>query len=176
MAKRFRKKAKAKTSKARRPAARARRAAKPPKKPAGGVAPNMQPVNAYLAVRDVRGALEFYERAFGFKRRFAMPGPEGKLMHAEVSHGESVIMMGPESPQEAAARDGAARVTLYVYVPDVDRIAARAKAAGGTLAEEPKDQFWGDRTAIVIDPDGHRWTIATFKKLIPPDQMKPPTA
>jgi PhnB protein len=133
----------------------------------------MQSVNAYLAVRDVAAALAYYERAFGFNRRLVMPGPDGNLMHAEVTHRDSVIMLGPESEAEKAAASATPRTSLYVYVPDVDRVTAQARDAGGRVLHEPKDQFWGDRTATVVDADGHHWTLATFKKLIPPDQMKP---
>ncbi len=157
----------------------ASRPVKPPVRPSrpkvtAGIAPGMQPVNAYLAVRDVAAALDHYQRAFGFKRRFAMPGDDGTLMHAEMTHRESVMMMGPESAQERASATAAPRMSLYVYVTDVDKVAAQARAAGSTITEEPKDQFWGDRTATVVDPDGHRWTIATFKKQVAPEDMKPP--
>lgn len=177
-AKRARPKQTAHTASARRRAA-ASRAAKPAARSAQprvgpGVAPGMQAVNPMLAVRDVAAALDHYERAFGFKRRLVVPGTDGTVMHAELTYRDSVIMLGPESPQERAAGGTAPRTSLYVYVPDVDRVTAQARAAGSTVTEEPKDQFWGDRTATVVDPDGHRWTLATFKKRVPPEQLRPP--
>lgn len=155
------------------------RAVRPPARPArpkivAGVAPGMQPVNAYLAVRDVTAALDYYQRAFGMKRRFVLPGPDGKPMHAEMGHRESVIMLGPESSHEQASNPDAARMSLYIYVSNVDNVVTQAREAGGQVVDEPADQFWGDRTATVVDPDGHRWTVATCKKIVPPDQMKPP--
>jgi PhnB protein len=159
--------------------ARAARAARPAGRPAppravAGAAPGMQAVNPYLAVRDVAAALDHYERAFGFKRRLVVPGADGKPMHAEVTHRDSVIMLGPESPPERESAAATPRTSLYVYVADVDRTTAQARAAGSTVVEEPKEQFWGDRTATLVDPDGHRWVIATFKKAVPPEQLKPP--
>lgn len=134
----------------------------------------MPPVSPYLTVRDVTKAVGFYERAFGFKRRMIVPGQDGKPMHAEMTHGESVVMMGPETDESKGPGSlGGSPVTLYVYFENVDKVATQAKQAGGNLASGPKDEFWGDRVAIVIDPDGHRWMLATFKKLVPLGELKP---
>ena len=136
----------------------------------------MLAINTHLTVRDVAQALEFYEKAFGFTRRRWMPTADGGLIHAELTHEGCVVMLGLESDQSRLpTQPGGTAVDLYVYVEDVDRVAERTQEAGGTIAERPKDQFWGDRTMVVMDPDGHRWTFATFKKLVPiedvPTQM-----
>ena len=132
------------------------------------VAPGMLAVNTHLTVGNIERALGFYEKAFGFKRQRWMPGPDGDLMHAELTHEGCVVMLGLESDQSRLpAEPSNTIVDLYVYVKDVDSVASRTREAGGTVTDEPKDQFWGDRTAVVVDPDGHRWTLATFKKLVP---------
>lgn len=134
----------------------------------------MQPVNPYLHVRDLVAALAFYERAFGFKRLHALPAADGRLLHAEMRHGESVVMIGLEAGNsKSPGAVGGSPVTLYVYVDDVDKAAAQARDAGGTIVAEPGDAFWGDRVATVQDPEGHRWMLATFKKLVPFSEMKP---
>jgi len=150
-------------------AARAKRSKVKPK-PKG-----MRWVNPYLCVRDVERAIGWYERAFGFKTSFSMPGPDGKIMHAEMRYKKSVVMMGPESKDgdsRAPGKDGSP-VTLFCYCEDVDAIAASARAAGGTIDEEPKDQFWGDRTCFITDPEGHQWMFATHIFEMDPNAAPP---
>ena len=120
----------------------------------------------YLVVKDADKALDFYERAFGFARRNAMTGDDGKTTHAEVVYKDQVVMFAPEgaygSPARAPASLGAtAAVTLYVYCEDVDALCRRAEAAGAAVAMAPADMFWGDRMCSLIDPDGHAWNFAT---------------
>ena len=138
--------------------------------------PQMPIITPYLSVRDGMAALAFYEKAFGFKRRFEMKSPEGRLRHGEVEHGNGVIMVGepcPEIGYRAPADVGGSPVALYVYVPNVDAAAQAAKAAGATIVSEPKDQFYGDRTCELVDPEGHRWSIATHVKDVDPADLKP---
>lgn len=135
----------------------------------------MRWVNPYLSVRDVDVSLAWYERAFGFRTTFSMPGPDGKPLHAEMTHRKSTIMLQPESIQghaRAPGKDGAS-VTLFCYCEDVDATAASARAAGGKILDEPRDQFWGDRTCFIVDPDGHQWMFATHKFDIDPDEPLP---
>src|SRR5215472_7798142 len=104
--------------------------------PSSGRAPGMSWLVPYLVVKDAEAALDFYQRAFGFEKRFTMPGPDGRLRHAEVKHHDAVIMFGPEN--NTGACDARAPVTtgvstpvgLYLYCPDVDELFARATAAG----------------------------------------------
>lgn len=139
----------------------------------------MQLVSVYLNVKDPEGMVEFYEKAFGFKKKVAMPGPDGKLVHAEMLHGDCTVMFGranPEQGNKAPSDLGGSPVTTYVYVKDVDGLARRARAAGARLIQEPADQFWGDRTCSLTDPEGHNWGFATVKRIVPPEEIKMPEA
>ena len=140
----------------------------------------MRWVSPYLTVKDAEAAIAFYNKAFGFETRFVAPGPDGKPMHAELQHKDSVIMLGPECPQSAEhgfrspSSIGGTSVTLYTYVEDVDALFEQAKAAGAKVIEAPKDQFWGDRTCLLVDPDGHAWMFATHVRDVSPEELKPP--
>jgi len=124
----------------------------------------MQPVNVMLPVGDITAAVAFYDRALGFARGGLAQAADGTPTYADLRHGASVIMLVPRQGDAAAGGSGSAR--LYVYVEDVDRLVAHARAVGVTITD-PQDQPWGDRTASFADPDGHQWTVATFKKLVP---------
>ncbi len=121
----------------------------------------------YLVVRDADAALAFYAKAFGLEKRMAMPGPEGKTMHAEMTWKDSVVMFGPfrESPEMAHRPPVISKVVspigLYLYCEDVDAMFARAVAAGAKEVKPTQTQFYGDRTCTVEDPDGYQWTFAT---------------
>jgi uncharacterized glyoxalase superfamily protein PhnB len=130
---------------------------------ASGLAPGMQAVNTYLAVANVKATIEFLERALGFTRGVVLPDASGQLRYAEMRHKESVVMLIPKG-DTAAASGGAAG--LYTYVDDVDQALRRARDAGAGAADA-EDKSWGDRVAVVTDPDGYRWLLATFKKLTP---------
>jgi len=123
----------------------------------------MHAVNTYLAVANVNASIAFLEQAFGFTRGVVLPDTDGQVRYAEMRHGESVVMLVRRG-DEGTASGGAP--ALYTYVGDVERAAADARKAGVGVSET-KDQPWGDRTAVVIDPDGYRWVLATFKKLVP---------
>lgn len=139
-------------------------AGRPPQVPAiSGLAPGMQAVNTYLAVANVAASVDFLERAFGFDRGVTLANPDGQLRYAEMRHGDSVIMLIRKGDTPTAT-DGVGG--LYTYVPDVDRALMQAREAGAGV-NEAEDRPWGDRTATVTDPDGYRWVLATFKKLVP---------
>ena len=153
---------------ARRPARRASRkqtapATAAPPSMASGLAPEMQAVNTYLAVANVSASIDFLERAFGFTRGVVLPGVDGQPRYAEMRHGDSVVMLIPKGDGTSATGGAAA---LYTYVGDVDKALTKARAAGAGVSEA-EDRPWGDRTATVTDPDGYRWVLATFKKLVP---------
>lgn len=145
------------------------RKAVPPARPAAasqagsGLAPGMQMVNSYLAVANVGASMEFLERTFGFARGVVLPDADGQLRYAEMRHGDSVVMLIRKG-DTATPSSGAA--ALYTYVNDVDRVMARARDAGAGVGEA-EEKPWGDRVAVVTDPDGYRWVLATFKKLAP---------
>jgi uncharacterized glyoxalase superfamily protein PhnB len=130
---------------------------------ASGLAPGMQTINTYLAVANIGATMNFLERAFGFSRGVALPDTDGQLRYGEMRLGESVIMLVRKG-DGATATSGAS--ALYTYVDDVDKAIAHARNAGAGVAEA-EDKPWGDRVAVVTDPDGYRWVLATFKKLVP---------
>lgn len=134
-------------------------------------APGYQWINAYITVRDVAQAIDFYSNGLGFTLRATMPGPDGKIMHAEMFHKDSVLMMGPENPGSPAPT-GPSSVTLFAYVEDVDALTARAQSAGATVVQPPVDQFWGDRTSVLVDPQGHTWMLGTHKKDLSMEEMQ----
>jgi uncharacterized glyoxalase superfamily protein PhnB len=134
---------------------------KRPAKPA-----NASWVSPYLTVRDSDAAIAFYQKAFGFEKRFAMTGPDGRTGHVEMVWHGAVIMFGPEGtgPCKAPVSTGTrSPVALYLYCDDVDALHQRAIAAGAKSERAPQDMFYGDRTCTVIDPEGHVWYFATNK-------------
>ncbi len=139
----------------------------------------IQRVIPYILYADAAAALEFLCKAYGFEERMRMPGPDGKIMHAEVGYqGNSVMLgtamkdLGHASPRELPARHG----MIVCYVDDVDAHYARAKAAGAKIMAEPEDQFFGDRTYRTAEPEGHEWAFHTHVRDVAPEDMKPPTA
>jgi uncharacterized glyoxalase superfamily protein PhnB len=128
-----------------------------------GLAPEMQNVNTYLAVANVSASMAFLQRAFGFTPGVVLPGADGQPRYAEMRHGDSVVMLVPKGDETSATTGAAA---LYTYVGDVDAALTKARSAGAGVSEA-EDRPWGDRTAMVTDPDGYRWVLATFKKLVP---------
>ncbi|HEV8324843.1 MAG TPA: VOC family protein [Myxococcota bacterium] len=143
------------------PAARRAAPKAPAKRPAKP--PNMTWVAPYLIARDVDGVVSFYERAFGFKRRSGIPGPDGKLAHAELTYKDAVIMVGRpmDTAVKTPAESGGCPLSLYVYVDDVDAFHARACGGGAQGTVAPRTEYWGDRMCVCTDPEGYRWTFAT---------------
>jgi PhnB protein len=145
------------------------------KKAVSPLAAGMQWVNPDLCVKDPVGALAFYENAFGFTTRFKATKPDGSIGHAELQHHDSVIMLGPECPEDQSKAPSSLNgtpVTLYVYVEDVDAALGRAKDAGGIVAVPATDMFWGDRMGVVVDPEGHKWCLATHVRDVSPEEME----
>lgn len=132
-------------------------------------------VTPYMVVHDAAAALEFYRRAFGAEEVMRMAMPDGRVGHAEMRIGGSMIMLCDEFPDMNAYSPRHYRgspVTLLVYVPDVDAVAAQAVEAGATLESPVKDQFYGDRMGTLLDPFGHRWYVATHVEDVPPDELE----
>ena len=123
----------------------------------------MQPICSYLAVANVAASMNFLEKAFGFARGVILADVEGQTRYAEMRHGTAVVVLVRKG-DGATASGGAA--ALYTYVEDVDAALTRARKAGAGV-DEAEDKPWGDRVAVVTDPDGYRWVLATFKKLAP---------
>jgi PhnB protein len=123
-------------------------------------------VTPYLIVKDVPAALDFYEAAFGFRKRFANAGPDGVISHGEAAWQDGLVMMGREGAYGGTNRSPstsgvASPVSIYVYCDDVDALHERARAAGATITHPPMDAVYGDRICGIVDPDGHAWCFAT---------------
>jgi|SRR5579859_6805776 len=132
-------------------------------------------ITPYLTVRDAARAIEFYKQAFGAKERGVMKGPDGKIMHAELMIGDSIIMLGDEMPEYGALSPqstGGAGMGLHIYVDGVDAAFDRAVKAGAEVEMPVMDQFWGDRYGKLKDSFGHKWSIATHTKDMSADEMK----
>ncbi len=174
--------AKAKTAKktARRPVKKAsakQTAGKASTQPAKKVQPvpdGYHSVTPYLIVRGGVRALEFYRKAFGAKELMRIDMGGGKLGHAELKIGDSVVMLADEFPEmgfRGPTSYGGTPVSLLVYVEGVDARVKQAVAAGAKLVRPVKDQFYGDRSGTVVDPFGHQWTLATHIEDLTPEQI-----
>ena len=132
-------------------------------------------VTPYLAVDDAAEAIEYYKRAFGAKERLRMPTPDGKIGHAELEFGDSLVMLADPFPQSTVrppGEIGGTSASVFMYVEDVDAVVKRAVDAGATVTMEVADQFWGDRFGTVSDPFGHVWSIATHREDVSVDEAK----
>lgn len=132
-------------------------------------------VTAVLTVSDVKAAVNFYQKAFGFTKRGVMNGPDGKPMHAELTLRGTTLMLGPENPQsgaQSAKTIGASPVTLYLTAENVDKVIAKAVKFGATPKGPVIDMFWGDRCGTIADPDGNTWMIATHIAEPTPKEMQ----
>jgi len=161
--------------------AKAARAAKAParkSKKVQAIPAGYGAVMPQLVVSPCAEALEFYERAFGAQLGMSMPGPDGLLMHAEMSIGGSIIMLADEvsMPGEVVRRSpknaGAITGGVMLYVEDVDAVFQRALAEGAKSLREPTDEFWGDRFAQLQDPFGHVWSMATHVRDVSLEEMQ----
>ncbi len=132
-------------------------------------------VNPYLCVDDAARAIEFYKEAFGATERMRMEAPGGKIGHAELRIGDSVVMLADEFPEmnfRSPQSIGGAGVQFYIYDEDVDARVERAVAAGAKLTRPVKDEFYGDRSGGVEDPFGHHWYISTHIEDPTPEEIK----
>lgn len=131
-------------------------------------------ITAHLVCRNAAGAMQFYTKAFGAKARMSMPTPDGKVAHAEMQLGDSLLMLADESPEMGATAPetiGGSAVHMFLYVKDVDAVFARAVAAGAKADMPPMNMFWGDRYAKLTDPFGHKWSMATHVEDMSPKEM-----
>jgi uncharacterized glyoxalase superfamily protein PhnB len=129
----------------------------------------------FLTVRNAERAIEFYKQAFGAQERSVAKGPDGKVMHAEVKIGDSVIMLSDEFPEFGSLSPqsvGGSPMGLHIYIENVDAAFDRAVKAGAQVEMPVSDQFWGDRYGKLKDPFGHKWSIATHVKDMSADEMK----
>ena len=133
-------------------------------------------VTPHLIMKDASSALDWYAKALGAEILARAPGPDGKIMHAEIRVGSSIIMLNDEMGGGRSAKAlGGSPVSLWLYVDDCDALFKRAVAAGATVPPgpmgAPSDQFWGDRCGGIVDPEGYTWTIATRKEDLTPAEL-----
>lgn len=131
-------------------------------------------VTPYLIVKGAAQALDFYQRVFGARERMRLPGPGGAIMHAEIEIGGAAIMLADEFPQMGAVSPqtlGGSSVFVHLYVPDADAVFAAALAAGAKCEQPMENKFYGDRSGTLLDPFGHRWTLATHIEDVTPDEI-----
>ncbi len=128
----------------------------------------------YLSVDGASSAIEFYCTVFDAKERMRMPAPDGKVGHAELEIGDSVVMLAdvfPEMGGQSPKSIGGTPVSVMVYVEDVDAVFDRAINAGATSESPVENQFYGDRVGQFVDPFGHKWFVATHVEDVPPEEM-----
>jgi PhnB protein len=134
----------------------------------------MHSVTPHLVCAGAADAIEFYKKAFGAVEHARMAGPEGKVMHAQITIGDSHVMLADDFPDWGSVGPkalGGTPVTLHLYVPNADEVFQRALDAGATVKMPICDAFWGDRYGILTDPFGHSWSVATHMKDMTPEEM-----
>lgn len=132
-------------------------------------------VTPYLVIKGAAQAIDYYKKVFDAKVLVRMDGPNHTVGHAELQIGNSRIMLADENPQmgaTSAATIGNSPVSLYLYIPDVDRVVEKAVAEGAKIIKPVQDQFYGDRSGFLQDPFGHFWGIATHVEDVSDTEMK----
>ena len=132
-------------------------------------------ISVMLTVTDLKAAVDFYEKAFGFTKRGIMSGPDGKPIHAELTLRGTTLMLGPENlalGKRSAKSIGASPAGLFLYVEKVDKVVAKAVSLGATGQGPVMDMFWGDRCGTIVDPDGYTWMVGTHKAEPTSKEMK----
>ena len=131
-------------------------------------------ITPYLVVKDAARAIEFYQRAFGAKEIMRMDGPNGKISHAEVKIGDSLLMLSDELPSNSVRSPqslGGCTASIFLYVENVDKVFNQAASAGAKVDTPLADMFWGDRFGTLTDPFGHSWSLATHKEDVAPNEL-----
>ena len=132
-------------------------------------------VTPYLFVRTAALAIDYYKKVFGATEIMRMPGPDGRIMHAEIRIGDSIVMLADENPAEGMMSPktvGGYSIGLHVYVEDVDAVVKNAIENGAKGLRPVRNQFYGDRTGSVLDPFGHLWSVATHVEDVDPEELK----
>ena len=132
-------------------------------------------VTPYLVIKGAAKAIEYYKNVFGATEVMRMAGPDGKVGHAELKIGDSHIMLADENPSmgyRSVESIGASPVSLLVYLPDCDKVVAKAVAEGAKILKPVEDQFYGDRSGFIQDPFGHFWSVATHKEDLSQKEME----
>jgi PhnB protein len=139
------------------------------------VPPGYHTATPYLTLSDAASAIDFYKRAFGATEIARMKGPDGKIGHAEIKIGDSIVMLGEEWPGNSARSPqslGGSTFGIFLYVDDVDTVFNTAVKAGAKAEQPPTDMFWGDRFGKLADPFGHLWYLATHVEDVAPEEME----
>lgn len=132
-------------------------------------------ITPYLTIRNAGAALEFYKQVFGAEERFRMADHDGRVGHAEIRIGDSLLMLSDEYPEMGARSPetiGGSPVMLHLYVEDVDAVVERALKAGAKLERPVENQFYGDRGGLLVDPFGHKWWVSTHVEDVPPEELE----
>ena len=138
-------------------------------------------ITPHLVIREAREAIEFYKKVFGAKVNFIQDRPDGKIMHAAIKIGDSILMIAEECPSHEGHEENCVRspadvggttANLYLYVNDAESVFNTAVKNGATVSMAVTDMFWGDRVGMFKDPFGHFWTVATHIKDVSPEEMK----
>ena len=134
----------------------------------------MHSVTPHLVCAGAAKAIEFYRKAFGAEEQSRMPGPDGRLMHAAVKIGDSVVMLADEMPEWGSLGPASLKgspVTIHLYVDDADKFVERAVKAGAKVTMPVAEQFWGDRYGKLEDPFGHHWSVGTHVRDVSREEM-----
>jgi len=134
-----------------------------------------QSVVIYLTVKEGARAIEFYQKAFGAKELMRLAEPSGRVGHAEIQIGNTIVMLSDEYPEMKILGPqslGGASAGLQLVVDDADAVFARALAAGATSVQPVQDQFYGYRSGKLTDPFGHVWYVATNKEHLTNQEMR----
>jgi len=135
----------------------------------------MHSLTPHIVCAGAAEAIEFYKKAFGAVELLRVPGAQGKLMHAAIRIGDSVVMLVDEFPEWGSFGPKSLKgtpVTLHLYVDNVDAAVEQAVGAGAKITMPVEDMFWGDRYGQVEDPFGHRWSIATHMRDVSPEELQ----
>ena len=139
------------------------------------VPPGYHTVTPYLTLSDAASAIDFYKQAFGATEVVRMNGPDGKIGHAEIKIGDSMLMLGDERPGNTARSPqslGGSTAGIFLYVDNVDAVFDTAVKAGAKVDLPLTDMFWGDRYGKLSDPFGHQWALATHIEDVAPEEME----
>src|SRR5581483_4250183 len=142
------------------------------------IPPGLENIIPHLVCDPASEAIEFYKKAFGAEEMGRMPTPNGKLMHAAIRIGTSMVFLVDDFPEFRGGKSQSPQalkgtpVTLHRYVENVDAAIKRAQDAGATVFMPAQDMFWGDRYGIIVDPFGHQWSLATHIKDVTPAEMQ----
>jgi PhnB protein len=131
-------------------------------------------LTTYLTMDNAAEAIDYYKDVFGANERIRMEAPDGKIGHAELEIGDSLLMLSdafPGATSRPPTELGGTTAGAFMYVEDVDAVVKRAVESGATITMEIADQFWGDRFGSITDPFGHSWSIATHVEDVPPEEM-----